>query len=800
MSNEQVEVKSEKRKVKSEKGRQAVLGISLLFSFFILHFSFVSCGTSSQTRGTQKAGSEPVVSLHTGIISARDGIGEFRTLKVLVYNPDGSRFATYSDSDDLIRVWDAQTNTVLSSTRTYTGPTPLENFLSKGSNIRNLVWSRDGLTVTPSNTSSPLSARSPNGRYTAAGEGRDVTISGAGNHVYRVNSEGMYSLRFSPDSSQLLIEATDGMTYIVNPATGESIDMIDRTARDTQIHKTPVYVRAVNWSQDGSRILLTTNADENTDGSKILSTSKKSEKRHRAFVWDTATASMDSASQIEVQFTPAELQSYGLDPGDFWLSTIAQRNDKSIALGLNRHGFMQTYNASTRISSATTSTGENTFVLNKLAYSPNGRQLLITSYGTTRTACNLGIWDPAGRKTLDLITEAEGRTQGMYSDIAWSPDGTQVAAVGNKSGKVWNASTGAVVLLITSEKQLESVAFSPNGRQLLVGDGEYGLRVRGVVKIFDLPSGRVVRTFSEMDGRIEDVVMSPDSKQVLAVGAMGKLTVWDAESGDEIKTLELKDYDYSKASAVFSPDANRVLFINNDNTIGVIHIPSGKSATLVTYSPGEWAAIANEGVSFNSNIIQNIVITSGNNTLPITSYDSMNDREVLQAVLTGKPSERVSTKWAEEQAAQEQTERLRRAELAAAAAARAPSSGTYTFRPRLEAKEQEKGSLTFYIDRITVQGRRVTAYIANGPSGSDIQPRNWYDTGGTLQNLDNTDKIYYSSASDTSDGYGFVTFNGVDAGNRFSLILDGGTAYVYGNIGPYQTRFFFPEIILEQPD
>jgi hypothetical protein len=80
----------------------------------------------------------------------------------------------------------------------------------------------------------------------------------------------------------------------------------------------------------------------------------------------------------------------------------------------------------------------------------------------------------------------------------------------------------------------------------------------------------------------------------------------------------------------------RLAYITGDNTIKVIHIPSGKSATLVIYDYDEWAACADEGVSFNANAKgeRNIIIRG--TEVPRDSYNSINDPALLRGILTGK--------------------------------------------------------------------------------------------------------------------------------------------------------------------
>jgi WD40 repeat protein len=746
-----------------------------------------SCGTSSPAKqGAEKAGAVPVVSLNVGHAFYSDSV------PLIVYSPDGNYFAssTRGNKDDLIKIWDARSDVIIASLTVKLiwdavyhmewSPDGRKLHVYTGSDGCRIYEAFTGKYIADSKVKpNELSVRSPNGRYTAVSSGvanddkQIVSISASGRQIssYSVDSKYLYSLRFSPDSSQLFIEGSDGLAHIVNPANGETIDMIDRERRDYLMNQTHDDVRAVNWSQDGSRILAT-----------VWGRDKG------AYVWNTATASVDSASPSDMQFYSVDLPQLQQSGLTFRLHSIAQNKDGTLAVGMLPFGWLQTYSAGKRISSVLTlPAGYDRGRIKKLAYSPNGRQLLVMNGGNELGKLTVEIWDPAGRRTVSLISEAETiRTTEMQYDAAWSPDGTQVAAAGDKSVKVWNAASGAVLMSFNVDKHTMCLAFTPNGKQLLVGDEN------GMVRLLDVPTGRVARTFSGLEDRIVAITMSPDSKQVLALDSTGQLKVWDAESGNEIKTLQtgkIKADPWKEISVAFSPDANRVVFISPDNMIRVVHIPSGKGATLAVYTSGDWAAIADEGVSFNSSGNYgkyNINIISGNKALPRDSYDSMNDPELLKAILTGKPSEQLTAIWAREGTEKQAAERAalsKEQEAAtkelAAAALRAPQKGSYSFRPPLSA-QQEGGSRTVSVRSVYVYDKRnLNLYMDGNPQ----------ITRGTLQNLDHPDKSFNSTSSEVSEDSGsrFLRFNGV-VGRRFSLTL----------YGPSGEKWFYPEFVMEK--
>ncbi|TFH55469.1 MAG: WD40 repeat domain-containing protein, partial [Candidatus Zixiibacteriota bacterium] len=115
---------------------------------------------------------------------------------------------------------------------------------------------------------------------------------------------------------------------------------------------------------------------------------------------------------------------------------------------------------------------------------------------------------------------------------------------------------------------LRSMAVSPDGKKLLVlysmmnpkCQSNCGDDVSEVV-LFDVETGEELNRFNE-SGRplLLSIALSPDGRRVLVGGKNSRATLWDAESGTQLRTFDMgKEYVNDVDVVRFSPDGTRVL-------------------------------------------------------------------------------------------------------------------------------------------------------------------------------------------------------------------------------------------------
>lgn len=105
------------------------------------------------------------------------------------------------------------------------------------------------------------------------------------------------------------------------------------------------------------------------------------------------------------------------------------------------------------------------------------------------------------------------------------------------------------LLQVGHTSPVDALAFSPDRRWLASGSGDKTIR------IWDVETGRSLRTLTAHAGAVWSVAFSPDGRRLASASQDGTVRVWDAASGASLYTLALGK---AATSVVFSPD-NRLL-------------------------------------------------------------------------------------------------------------------------------------------------------------------------------------------------------------------------------------------------
>ncbi len=205
--------------------------------------------------------------------------------------------------------------------------------------------------------------------------------------------------------------------------------------------------------------------------------------------------------------------------------------------------------------------------------------------------------------------------------LDFSPDGQLLATGGgvpSRSGevKLWRMADGSLVREIkpSHSDTVFSVAFSPDGKLLATASADK------FVKVFDVGSGKLVKTLAGHTHYVLGVCWNADGHIIASSGADKAVKLWGYPGGEPLKSIEdfkkevtsvrfvgeqlliasgearvrlmkqdggnVKDYSGSKGfifSTAVTPDGQTILGGGQDSILRIWNVPTGKS--LFTLDP-----------------------------------------------------------------------------------------------------------------------------------------------------------------------------------------------------------------------
>jgi RNA polymerase sigma factor (sigma-70 family) len=262
-------------------------------------------------------------------------------------------------------------------------------------------------------------------------------------------------------------------------------------------------------------------------------------------------------------------------------------------------------------------------VVNALCFAPTGTILATGGQETTSDKrAGVHLWNGSTGKLLHRL---EGHRQAIAS-LCFAPDGKTLASLGgDRTIRLWNVNTGKELRQLPYDHEINAhfeaavLAFSPDSKTLAVGDGP-------VVRRWNVREGQELPPPEGHAGMILGLSLSADGQKVLTLGADRSVRLWDARSGESLRTFaaptsaaalapdgmvvacgrwpdktitlwdtatgkplrQLEGHEEAVACLVFSPDGKTLASSSHDKSVRLWEVATGQ--LLHRLQPGDGAA------------------------------------------------------------------------------------------------------------------------------------------------------------------------------------------------------------------
>ncbi|HZV05357.1 MAG TPA: sigma-70 family RNA polymerase sigma factor, partial [Gemmataceae bacterium] len=199
------------------------------------------------------------------------------------------------------------------------------------------------------------------------------------------------------------------------------------------------------------------------------------------------------------------------------------------------------------------------------------------------------LWDSATGKVARLFTGHEK----VVRCTVLSPDGRTLASAADKEIRLWETATGKMIRRLTGQKEpIRALAFSPDGKLLASGSDDRSI---SSIWLWETATGKVQRRFPEDPKDIQErrfhnlrtLAFSPDGKTLATGHGDYALHFWDVATGKRFRTMAGTGtisfrgfHDGGIQCLIFARDGKR-LVIARDNQLALLDVRSGKENQLL---------------------------------------------------------------------------------------------------------------------------------------------------------------------------------------------------------------------------
>jgi WD40 repeat protein len=348
------------------------------------------------------------------------------------------------------------------------------------------------------------------------------------------------AMGFAPDGQTLAAAGQDGSLRLVSARTGK-----EQFARLTQ-----GAVSLLAFLKDGKTLAVgSTFADDQRKGRAIRF-------YHLETMQIGASLEDDSSPQNSWVYSAARNQIVG---------------ESAVLDGGMVGAALKFWDADTRKEANTFSVGRG-FGTMPLAVSPDGKTVAYPRYSFGAGATlQIALVDASSGKEFDALTVPQGA--GRSQQLAFSADGKTLGSIGfDRALHLWEVAARKQLAPTTTENRTVDVscfAFSPID-SLIASVISNRNSNQGRLVLWDLSTGSIKQQVEIQGGQPPaTVAFSPDGKLVAGSASDGKLTIWNATSGEVVKDWTIPGL---ASQLVFSAGGEALVTGNANGTVFVFRL------------------------------------------------------------------------------------------------------------------------------------------------------------------------------------------------------------------------------------
>ena len=158
--------------------------------------------------------------------------------------------------------------------------------------------------------------------------------------------------------------------------------------------------------------------------------------------------------------------------------------------------------------------------------------------------------------------------------VEFSPNGRLVGTAGyDSTARIWDASSGQMLVQIRHDDHLEDIAFSPNGERVVTASWDRTARV------WETATGNPIAVLHGHGDQVNTAVFSPDGRRVLTASKDGTARIWDAQTGAELFVLR---HNGEVHTAIFAPGGGRIVTASADKTAIIWNADTGAALHVLS--------------------------------------------------------------------------------------------------------------------------------------------------------------------------------------------------------------------------